>query len=96
MPTVHKPSTYQFKLEKELERVRVSKTSILILSLGKDRYSLTDGNRSVSGRGSALMRVLKKMAVGAGYSKFFDAFHNAEGVRTFSSRRIVIHSSESR
>lgn len=92
MPAFYKPATYQAKIEKELERLRVSKTSILLLDLGKDKFSLTDGNRSVTGRGSALMRVLKGMPVGSGYSKFFEAFNNADGVRTFSSRRIVLHS----
>lgn len=92
MPIIFKPATYPFKLERELERLRVSKTSILILDRGKDKYSLTDGNRSVSGRGSALMRVLKKMPVGAGYSKFFESFKDAEGVTTFSSRKITIAS----
>ena len=92
MPAFYKPATYQAKIEKELERLRVSKTSILVLELGKDKYSLTDGNRSVRGRGSDLLRVLKGMPVGSGYGKFFEAFHNAEGVRTFSSRKIVIHS----
>jgi hypothetical protein len=92
MPQFPKPATYSAKLEKELERLRVSKTSILILNLGKDKYSLSDGNRSVSGHGSRLMRVLKKMPVGAGYSKFFEAFHNAEGVKAFSLRKVVIHS----
>lgn len=92
MPQYPKPATYQAKIEKELERLRISKTSVLVLCLGRDKYSLSDGNRSVSGHGSKLMRVLKKMPVGAGYSKFFEAFHNAEGIRAFSLRKIVIHS----
>lgn len=92
MPAYPRPDTYQAKLEKELERLRVSKTSILILELGKDKFSLSDGNRAVSSHGSKLLRVLKKMPNGAGYGKFFEAFHNAEGIKTSSSRRIVIHS----
>ena len=91
MPTVAKPASYQFKLERELERLRISKTAVLILELGKDKFSLSDGNRSVQGHGAKLLRVLKKMPLGAGYSKFFDAFHNAEGIKAFSTRRIVIH-----
>jgi len=92
MPQYHKPATYPFKLETELNRLRISKTSVLIIDLGKDKFSLSDGNRSVNGRGFALMRVLKKIPTGSGYTKFFEAFNNAEGVRSFSTRRIVIHS----
>jgi hypothetical protein len=92
MPQIFKPATYQFKIERELERLRISKTSILLVDRGKDKFSLTDGNRSVTGRGSAIMRVLKKMPVGAGYSKFFEAFKDAEGIVATSTRRIVISS----
>lgn len=92
MPAYYKPATYQSKIEKEMERLRVSKTSILLIELGKDKFSLTDGNRSVKGRGSAIMRVLKKMPIGAGYSKFFEAFKDAEGIQSFSSRKLVISS----
>ncbi len=92
MPAYHKPATYQAKLEKELERLRVSKTSILILELGKDKFSLTDGNRSVTGRGSALMRVLRTIPVGSGYNRFFEHFNNAEGVKAYSSRKLVLSS----
>lgn len=92
MPAFHKPATYQSKIEKEMERLRVSKTSILIIELGKDKFSLTDGNRSVTGRGSAIMRVLRGMPVGAGYGKFFESFKEAEGIKTYSSRRLIISS----
>lgn len=91
MPAYPHPDTYLAKLEREMERLRVSKTSILILELGKDKFSLSDGNRSVSGHGSKIMRVLKKMPSGAGYGKFFESFHNAEGIRISSSRKIVLH-----
>lgn len=92
MPQYPKPATYSAKLEKELDRLRISKTSVLIVNLGKDKYSLSDGNRSVSGHGSKLMRVLKRMPVGAGYSKFFESFKDAEGVKAFSLRKVVLHS----
>ena len=91
MPVIHKPASYIFKMESELNRLRISKTSILILDKGKDRFSLTDGHRSVFGRGSDLLRVLKAQPVGLGYQGFFETFKGKEGVQSFSSRRIEIH-----
>ena len=92
MPQFPKPATYQAKIERELERLWINKTSVLVLSLGKDKYSLSDGNRSLTGHGSNFLKVLTKMPDKAGYNKLFEAFRNVEKIRFSSSRKITIHS----
>lgn len=90
MPQYPKPATYQAKIDRELERLWINKTSIMVLALGRDKFSLSDGNRSLTAHGSTILRVLTKLQDKAGYSKLWEAFHNVEKVR-FSSTRKVIH-----
>ena len=90
MPALFKPSQYEAKIAMELERLWVNKTSILVLAHGKDKFSFSDGNRSIHGKGHILLRVLKRLPDKAGYSKLWDAFHSVEGIRHSSTKRIVI------
>lgn len=90
MPEYFKPSQYEAKIAAELERVWVNKTSVLVLSLGKDKFSLTDGNRSITGKGFVLLRILKRLNDKAGYSKLWEAFHNVKEVQHSSSKKQVI------
>lgn len=94
MPEHHKPSQYISKIEREFERLWVNKTSVLILSMGKDVYSLTDGNRGARAKGHILLRQLKKLPDKAGYSKLWDAFKNVEGVRVYSTNKLVFNTHE--
>jgi hypothetical protein len=60
------------------------------MSLGKDKFSITDGNRSVNGKGFILLRVLKGLPDKAGYSKLWNAFDGVEGIKHSSTKRLVI------
>jgi len=92
MPIYPKPATYQAKIERELERLWINKTSVLVLSLGKDKFSLSDGNRSINGHGSVILRVLAKLGDKCGYNALWPAFHNVEKIKVLSVRKIVLHS----
>lgn len=92
MPAYFKPSQYEAKILLEFERLWINKTSVMILDLGKDKFSLTDGNRSVSGKGFRLLRILKRLPDKAGYSKLWNAFDNVEGISHSSTKKLVLSS----
>jgi hypothetical protein len=92
MPAYFKPSQYEAKLSLEFERLWINKTSVMILSLGKDKFSITDGNRSVSAKGHILLRVLKRLPDKAGYGKLWGAFDKVEGVIHSSTKKLVLSS----
>lgn len=64
---------YLIDLEKQLDRLWVGKQQVLVLNLGKDKYILTDGARSVKGKGADLVRPIKKLRDRCGVDKFWGA-----------------------
>jgi len=92
MPELFKPCQYEAKIIMELERLWINKTSVMILALGKDKFALSDGNRSLTAKGFILLRVLKRLPDKAGYSKLWNAFDKVSGVKHSSSKKIVISS----
>lgn len=94
MPTIFKPSQYEFKIAAELDRLWVQKTSVLVLNNGRDRFTLSDGNRGLSGPGFIILRVLKKLSDKAGYSALWNAFGKVQGIKHTSVKRVVISTHE--
>jgi len=90
MPAFCKPSQYESKILMEFDRLWINKTSVMVVPLGRDYFTLTDGNRSIQAKGHIILRVLKKLSDRGGYSKIWGAFEGVEGVRFSSSKKIII------
>lgn len=90
MPALFKPSQYESKFATEFERLWINKTSVLIISNGNDKFTFSDGNRSVFGKGFMLLRLLKRQVDKNGYNNFWNAFKGAPGIKHSSTKRIII------
>jgi len=60
-------------LEKELERLYISLETVLIHDLGKDKFMISDGRRTVYGKGHEIYRITKQLQDRASYGKFWAA-----------------------
>lgn len=64
---------YRILLEKELDRLCISQETVIVLSLGKDKFIVTDGRRSFKSKGHLIYRKTRKLHDRAGYSRFWNA-----------------------
>lgn len=70
---------YERHLEKELSRLWVSHTHVVILSRGKDKFTFAaDGKKSVDGKGFEFARILKKLPPKAGFERVWRAIRVLE------------------
>lgn len=60
-------------LERQLDRLWVGSQHVAVLKLGKDKFVLSDGSKSVRGHGAKLMRALKPLRDRCGAEKFWGA-----------------------
>ena len=84
---------YRINLERELERLWVNKTEVFILDLGKDKYSITDGTRSVRAKGPILLRIMKPLPDKARAVRMWDALFASEEIfqKQRNSGKLVIN-----
>lgn len=64
---------YVKDLERQLDRLWVGSQHVIVLKLGKDKFSLTDGRKSCRAHGAKLMRALKPLRDRCGADKFWHA-----------------------
>jgi len=64
---------YQRLLEKELKRLWINETAVVVISNGKDKFTISDGKRYLQAKGHLIYRCTKKLPNRAGYDKFWNA-----------------------
>jgi hypothetical protein len=64
---------YQRLLEKELKRLWINETAVLIISEGKDKFTVSDGKRFFSAKGHLIYKHIRRLPNRAGYEKFWYA-----------------------
>jgi hypothetical protein len=62
---------YLIVLEKEMARLWIGNQSIAVLKLGKDKFAIVDGPKSVRAKGFQLLRITKKLPDRAGADRFW-------------------------
>ena len=80
---------YLIVLEKEMARLWIGNQSIAVLKLGKDKFAIVDGPRSVRGKGFELLRVTKKLPDRAGADRFWRMM-SPLGVKILKNHKIEI------
>ena len=62
---------YRRLLERELDRLLINQETVLIVPLGKDKFIISDGRRSLRAKGHEIYRRTKKLQDRASYGKFW-------------------------
>ena len=66
---------YVINLERQLDRLWVGSQHICVIKLGKDKFILSDGRKSVRAHGAKLMKALKPLRDRCGADKFWHAMN---------------------
>jgi len=80
---------YLIALEREVDRLWLGQEKMMVVSLGKDKYIMSDGARSVRGKGHALLKVSKSLPDRAGTVRFWKAMEPL-GVNVYKNINIEI------
>lgn len=64
---------YLIALEREMDRLWLGKEAIAVVSLGKDKFFISDGPKSVKGKGHELLKVTKRLPDRCGADRLWRA-----------------------
>lgn len=65
---------YERHLDKELSRLWVSNSHVVIISQGKDKFVFAaDGKKSIEGKGHEFAKILKRLPPKAGFDRLWKA-----------------------
>lgn len=83
---------YLITIERELDRLWVGHQHVIVIKLGKDKFSLSDNNKCVTAKGFQILRVTKKLNDRTGIDKFWAAMSKDLRVTTPTRKPLVIAS----
>ena len=69
---------YEKLLEKELKRLWINDNAVVVISNGKDNFTISDGKRYLYSKGHLIYKHTKTLPNCAGYDKFWNALKSLE------------------